>query len=414
MIGPAKWIARGILVAGLVGALVTSPAHADDVVRILSNRYPATEFYTKAMQEALPGVKVEVTLMPVDKVLEQTKIALSQGGDAWDIVYVNDGIQQLYAKSGWLEPLDELWTKYRAQYKLDDFPEAVLDKYRYGKTLYAMPFNGNTMLFFYRADLFREKGLKPPASFDEYLKAAQALHSPSVAGTAMSLKPVDAAQNEVHWYFNALGAQWFDDKWKPTFNSPAGVKAIETMRAVSRFAPAGFTSHANDETTVNFQQGRVAMGIMWNPRAKAMDDPTKSQVVGKIDWVAPPGGGTKLALDGYAISRFSKKNKDMLFRIMAIASDEAHMRQAADISAPVRNAVLSDTELAKKYRFYPALLATLKVARPLPPLPEFPQVGEIVTRHVVEVVTSSGPVKPALDAAAKEVEDVLRKRGYYR
>ena len=408
-----RWIAGMMLVAF---AVASTPARtgADEAIKVLSNRYPATEFYTKAMQEALPGVKVEVTMMPVDKVLEQTKIALSQASDAWDIVYVNDGIQQLYAKSGWLEPLDELWAKYRAQYTLDDIPDAVLDKYRYGKTLYAVPFNGNTMLFFYRADLFRDKGLRPPTTFEEYVKAAQALHSSTVAGTALSLKPVDAAQNEVHWYFNAFGAQWFDDKWRPTFNSPAGVKAIETMRAVSRFAPAGFTSHANDETTVNFQQGRVAMGIMWNPRAKAMDDPTKSQVVGKIDWVAPPGGGTKLALDGYAISRFSKKNKDTLFRIMAIASDEAHMRQVADVSAPVRNTVLSDPELVKKYRFYPGLLATLKVARPLPPLPEFPQVGEIVTRHVIEAVTGSGPVKPALDAAAREVEELLKKRGYYR
>src|SRR5262245_16930466 len=404
----------GVLVAAAVIASMTPTTRAQDAIKILSNRYPATEFYTKAMQDALPGVRVEVTMMPVDKVLEQTKIALSQGSDAWDIVYVNDGIQQLYAKSGWLEPLDELWAKYRAQYRLDDIPDAVLDKYRCSKALYSMPFNGNTMLFFYRADLFREKGLKPPATFEEYLKAAQALSSPTMAGTALSLKPVDAAQNEVHWYFNAFGAQWFDDKWKPTFNSAAGVKAIEMLRAISRFAPSGFTSHANDETTVNFQQGRVAMGIMWNPRAKAMDDPTKSQVVGKIDWVAPPGGGTKLALDGYAISRFSKKDKDTLFRIMAIASDETHMRQAADVSAPVRNAVLSDPELTRKYRFYPGLLATLKVARPLPPLPEFPQVGEIVTRHVIEVVTGSGPVKPALDAAAREVEDLLKKRGYYR
>jgi hypothetical protein len=47
-------------------------------------------------------------------------------------------------------------------------------------------------------------------------------------------------------------------------------------------------------------------------------------------------------------------------------------------------------------------------------LPEFPQVGEIVTRHVIEAVTGTGPVKPALDAAAREVEELLKKRGYYR
>ena len=389
-------------------------AEAQVVLKVLSNRYPATEFYVKAMEEAIPGVKVEVTFMPVDKVLEQSRLTLSQGSDAYDIVYVNDGIQQLYAKNGWLEPLDPLWARYRAEYKLDDFPEALLEKYRHQQRLYAIPFNANTMLFFYRADLFKEKGLQPPRTFDEYMKAAQALNTSSMAGTAISLKPVDAAQNEVHWYFNAFGAQWFDDAWKPAFNSAAGVRAIEAMKAMTRYAPQGFTSHANDETTVNLQQGLVAMGIMWNTRAKPMDDPTKSRVVGKMDWIAPPGGGTKMALDGYAISRFTKKDKDLAFRVLLIASDEHRMRQAAALAVPVRKSVLGDPELTKQNRFYPGLLAALNVAKPLPPLPEFSQVGEIVTRHVTEAVTGKVEVKPALDAAAKEVAALLAKRGYYK
>jgi len=98
-----RWIA-GMMLVALAVAPPLATTGADEAIKVLSNRYPATEFYTKAMQEALPGVKVEVTMMPVDKVLEQTKIALSQASDAWDVVYVNDGIQQLYAKSGWLGP----------------------------------------------------------------------------------------------------------------------------------------------------------------------------------------------------------------------------------------------------------------------------------------------------------------------
>ena len=344
-------------------------AEAQVVLKVLSTRYPATEFYVKAMEDAIPGVKVEVTFMPVDKVLEQSRLTLSQGSDAYDILYVNDGIQQLYAKNGWLEPLDALWAKYSTEYKLDDFPEALLDKYRYQRRLYSIPFNANTMIFFFRADLFKEKGLQPPRTFDEYMKAAQALNSSSMAGAAISLKPVDAAQNEVHWYFNAFGAQWFDDNWKPVFNSPAGVKAIEAMKTMTKFAPQGFTSHANDETTVNLQQGLVAMGIMWNTRAKPMDDPAKSKVVGKIDWIAPPGGGTKMALDGYAISRFTKKDKDLVFRVLLIASDEKRMRQAAALAVPVRKSVLGDPELSKENRFYPGLLASLNVAKPLPRSP---------------------------------------------
>lgn len=57
------------------------------------------------------------------------------------------------------------------------------------------------------------------------------------------------------------------------------------------------------------------MGLQWATRAKAMDDPAKSRVVGKIDWVTPPEGHARIAGDGYAISAFSKQDPDLLFRI---------------------------------------------------------------------------------------------------
>jgi multiple sugar transport system substrate-binding protein len=398
-------------------ALVVCPmarAEAQDAIKVVSHRYPALEHYARAMQNALPGVKVEPNLMPFDKYAELATITLSQGSDAYDMIYVNPVMILLFAKNGWLEPIDDFWARYRAEYKLDDIQESLLERYRYQGKLYAIPYAGNTMLFFYRADLFKEKGLQPPRTFEEYTKAAERFHGPGMAGTVMSLKPVDAALNEIHWYFNVMGAQWFDESWKPTFNRPSGVKAIETLKAMSRFAPRGFTSHANDESTVTFQQGLAAMGIQWSARALPMDDPTRSRVVGKMDWVAPPGGGQPLSLDGYAISRFTKQNKETIFKVIATAGNEANMRAAAGLSVPTRKAILNDPELAQKYRFYPALRTALPAAKPFPPLPEMSQVGEIVTRRVLQAVTGEMEIKPALDAAAGEVESLLQKRGYYK
>ncbi len=55
-----------------------------------------------------------------------------------------------------------------------------------------------------------------------------------------------------------------------------------------------------------------------------------------------------------------------------------------------------------------------KVNKPFPALPEFLDVGEIVTRRVLQAITGEMEVKAALDAAAEETEQFLAGKGYYQ
>lgn len=405
------WLAAAVL-AGTCAA-TAAPASAQ-AIRVISHRQPALAYYTGKMEEALPEGEVTVEMMPIDKELELASITMSAGSDAIDVVYLNDTAFKRFAANGWLAPLDELWAKYKEEYKLDDFPQSVIDAVSYDGHIYAMPIFTNTELFFYRKDLFEEKGIAPPETMADYMAAAKAFDEGRMAGTIMSLKPVDAALNEAHWYMNAIGDGWFDENWKPIFNNAAGVKAIETLKAMSGYAPRGFTAHANDESTINLQQGLAAMGLQWFTRAAAMDDPEKSRVVGKIDWVAPPGGGARLANDGFAISRFSSKDKDKMFRMLAEAASEESMTEGAKYAMPPRRSVLENEALAEQYRWYPAARQALETGKAFPAMPDFLDVGEIVTRRILQAVTGEMEVKAALDAAAEETEELLAARGYYK
>ena len=60
-----------------------------------------------------------------------------------------------------------------------------------------------------------------------------------------------------------------------------------------------------------------------------------------------------------------------------------------------------------------ASLASLEIGEPFPRLPEFYEVGEFITRRILQAVTDEMSVQEALDAAAAESEDLLRSRGYY-
>lgn len=401
----------GLLCAGLLSAAL--PARAQQAaVKVDTIRSPSYEILLKRMGSAVPGVKVTPTMLTVDKLVELFTIRLSAKSDALDLMYMNDGLLRQYAKNGWLQPIDDLWEKYRKEYNLDDFVPEAVEAMRYEGKLYAVPVLSNTMLFAYRADLFREKNLQPPKTFADYLAAAEALNSPRRAGTVLPLKLVEGV-NTAHWYMNAIGHGWLNAQRKPVFNDADGVRAIETMKQMAKFAPPGFSAHGNDESTLNLTQDLAAMGGQWVTRAGTMDDPKKSNVVGKISWVTPPGGGQPIVFNGFALSKFSKADRDLMFRLAATTTDAAGMREAAATIIPVRNSVLKDPELVQKFRYYSAIPAALSAGKRMPDVPEFGDVTDLLSRSLQEAVTGQKPVKVALDDAAAKVDALFRERGVY-
>jgi multiple sugar transport system substrate-binding protein len=406
---------RGLLGAALaIPAIAGRKARAAGTIQMISHRYPALEYYAEKMRGAIPGVTVNTQLMPFDKAIELATIALSSKSDTPDIVYASDTTMQTFVRNGWFRPLDDLWAKYRDEFKLDDFPAASLAPYQVDGHIYVMPHTVNTMMFFYRKDLFDKAGKSPPATIAEFRDLAKAFNSPMRSGTISCLKPVDAATNEVHWYLNALGDGWFDKDWHPTFNTAKSVAAIEMLKEVTKYAPQGFTAAANDECMIALQQDAAAMGLQWATRAKAMDDSAKSRVVNEIDWVVPPQGHARISGDGYAISAFSKQDPDTLFRIIATSASQASMRGAASLLIPPRKSILDDPEMSRANRFYPAALASYESGTRAPTLPEFNAICEFVTRRVLQGVTGETTVKVAMDTAATETETFLKGHGYYK
>ncbi len=268
---------------------------------------------------------------------------MSSKSDTLDIVYASDTSFQTFVKNGWFRPLDDLWAKYRDEFKLDDFPESVRKTYTHDGHLYVMPHTLNTMMFFYRKDLFDAAGKSPPKTIRRNIatwrsrstaRCAPAMSVASSRSTPPSTKRTGISMRSVTAGSTRIGSR--------SSTTPKGVQAIEMMQEITKYAQQGFTAAANDECMIAYQQDTGVMGLQWATRAKAMDDPTKSRVVGKIDWVAPPQGHARNSSDGYAISAFSKQDPDTLFRIIATSASQASMRGAASLLIPPRKSLLDD------------------------------------------------------------------------
>jgi ABC-type glycerol-3-phosphate transport system substrate-binding protein len=398
----------------------SSAVFAEDVtLNVISHRYPALEFVVGQMGQAIEGVKVEGNLMPWDKAKEVAVINLSAGSDAYDIIYADSQLVALYANSGWIIPLNELMEKHEDEFNFKDILPSVKSALSWKDNVYSIPLETNIQIFTYRADLFEAAGIEPPKTIDEMVKAAAALTTEDRYGIVMSLLPGDGFTNEFHYYLNTVGGRWFDEEIKPVFNDEYGLKALEIMKELMKYAPPDTLSYLNDETTAALQQDKAAMAVIWHSRAASVNDPKASKVAGKLQFLPVPGltpekpGVGRISPVGYGISAFTKYDPDLVFQVLATATSKESLLKGVSMIFPPRRSILEDPELSKKYISWNAALKGSETAMLTPNFEDWPLVQETISRPLHRALTGEISCQEALDEAAAEVEKFLAGRGYY-
>ena len=104
---------------------------------------------------------------------QRVTVDVSTGSGQFDLVFIGLYETPLFAKKGWLKPMDGL----SSEYDVEDVFKSIRDGLSYDGKLYALPFYGESSFLMYRKDLFEEKGLKMPEqpTYDDIKKFAQAL-----------------------------------------------------------------------------------------------------------------------------------------------------------------------------------------------------------------------------------------------
>ncbi|HKR22237.1 MAG TPA: extracellular solute-binding protein, partial [Pyrinomonadaceae bacterium] len=240
--------------------------------------------------EKLTGVRINIAQFPYANLFEKEMIDLNARSGAYDLIMLDDPWFPSFAGKQFLTELTPMLQK-RGQNGPDaDFVETSLavcrHPYQTG-SLYALPYVGNSQLFFYRKDLFEKHGLKPPATWDDVLTAARTIQekeSGSMYGYVMRAAQGNAAVADFMPLFWAFGGEMFDANGKPTVNSPEGIAALEFMLQLGKYSPPGYASFNADEVGAHLLQGTAAMSINWPAWISSFSDPSKSKVIGKIEF----------------------------------------------------------------------------------------------------------------------------------
>ena len=170
----------------------------------------------------------------------------------------------------------------------DNIFEATRGLCRFEGKYYGITHSPNTNLLVYRKDLFKQKGLKPPETWDDFIKVAQAMMERDASGRVtrygLSLPGVPLFVNIlVAELTKANGGRLFDLKTgRPTFTEKQVVEVLDFYKKLNdTVLPPGWLGHGYLDTFTNLATGKVAMVYQGHGRS-----------AGYIEKYAPKGMGT--------------------------------------------------------------------------------------------------------------------------
>ena len=412
-------LATAVLLATLPGVSMARCDNLSDAkpgqINIVGNTFPALTHIAKEMESCTRGgLKVQYKLVPSPQNETETLQAFgSSGKSAFDAAVISMGTFTKLQSAGQLQSMTDLVNKYKAKYKIED---NMLVKVN-GEVM-AIAFMQNAQNLFYRKDLFDKHGIKVPATYADMMAAAKTLKEKEpgiefpIAQTFA--KGWDSA-TEFSNIFAGYGGRFFKaGSAAPDFNSDAGVKALETMKAMTAYMTPNYLASGSDDVMNQYQQGKAAMGVLWASRASRMDDAAASKIVGKMEFTAAPAvmaGGksaTHLWWDGVVMPKNLGGDRDTVFQVLMEALDEETTAKGNDLTIWVRSSY-------KPTRFGTGVAASANAGAPQwPSEPYFGLAHGEIGKIIPDVMTGAMTPKAALDAAAVAYAKAAAEKGFLK
>jgi len=308
---------------------------------------------------AKTGIKIVIDEYAQDEFMNKRLVDLSSGAGTFDIVMM-DSICTQAAQAGWIVNLDPWFDRQdlvdKKAYNFQDLSPSFRKAFTVNGSTYAIPVSGEKQILYYRKDIFKDRGLKVPSTFDELYETAKLLKKDYPAGILLRGQKIHTVSNTtgVIWSY---GGKIADDPAKynkAVFNSPEGVKGADMYTSLAReFGPAGVGNYTWYECVSDFQQGKAPMYLDMSVFMSQFEDKAKSLVAGKVGYAPMPAGpaGSKPTGGAWAVSMSSaSKNKDAAFLFLAwITGPETSVKLALEGGIAARASALGDPALAAKY-----------------------------------------------------------------
>jgi multiple sugar transport system substrate-binding protein len=374
---------------------------------------PAVDKLVEEFEKKNPDIKVNLQILPAgsDKIHTALVTSLGAQDDSIDIVSLDIIWPAEFASAEWIVPLD----KYFAKESQEGFLKGPMEGVTYKDKVYAAPWYTDAGVLFYRSDIVQT----PPKTWDELLQMAKdgSGKNGTENGFVFQGKQFEGLVTNYLEFLWSNGGQVLDGD-KVVLNSPEAVEALQFMVDLvqkEKVAPKGVTTYETEDSRRLFTEGKSVFVRNW-PYVWAKSTEAESKVSGKVG-IAPmpkgPNGDSGAAsLGGWnlSISKFSK-NQDAAWKFIEFAiSEEGQRINAVDGGRiPTLEKLFKDEQVLAQNPhfedFYPVFLQ----AKPRPVSPQYPAISEKIQIHVHNALNGEETAEEAIEKAAKEIEQVLKK-----
>jgi multiple sugar transport system substrate-binding protein len=322
---------------------------------------------------------------------------------------------------------------------LADFVPLAITQSTVDGRLVQLPRHSDVSNLFYQKSLyadaekqaaFKEKygyDLAPPETWAQVKDQAMFFSNPPDFYGFQFVGKDEAVNGRFYELLVANGGAMFDENWNPTFNSPAGVEALQFFVDLyaAKAVPAGVPNYTWDDTGLGFASGSIAMNLDWGGWSTFFNDPANSKVAGNVGVIrAPKGSGGKRT--GWAGSHtFSITegcdNKEAAASFLTfLTSYDNQMVEARKGLLPTRTQVWVDaiaefetagnTFSAETMKIFQASMAEDAFTPPL--IPEWIEVSNVMWPKLQAAIVGDMTAQEALDAAQAEAAEIMKDAGY--
>jgi ABC-type glycerol-3-phosphate transport system substrate-binding protein len=360
------------------------------------------------------GGKYTILYSKLPKAADDQRLQLARrlaaADPSMDILGLDVTWEAEFAEAGWILP----WTGTFKQQAEAGTLKAPLETATWKGKLYAVPYNSNTQLLWYRSDLVKT----PPKTWDQMISQAEAL--------AKQGKPhlieIQGAQYEGSTvWFNTLvtsagGSILTPDGTKASMGAPA-VKALEIMKrlATSEAADPSLPVQMEDQNRLAMEAGSAAFQLNYPfvyPSMKA----DKPDLFKHFKWALYPRVNANepahVTIGGIdmAISKYSP-HPDLAFQAALCLRDRENQLNAAIKGGlpPTLESLYHDPAMFKDYPFHADILTALQQASVRPKTPAYQNIS-ITISHLVSPPAGIQPASTE-QTMKSQINDALQSKG---
>ena len=376
--------------------------------RILGNADPLPTLL-REFEAQHPGVRVKGEAMPwtSDDQHQFYVINLEGRSPGFDVLMLDCIWTPEFARAGWLLDL----TPYLQPGELAPFFPSTVASATYDHRVWALPWNMNVGLLFYRTDLLAKYGLQPPDTYEALVEQARLIRGrerdPALDGYLWQGKQYEGLVVNVLEALWANGAPLITDDGA-VFPEPA--RAADALRFLRGLITSGvsptWTTAADEELSRRaFGDGHAIFLRNW-PYARDLFESEGSAVRDKVAFTAIPGrargepgagstGGAHLG-----VSRRSRHPELAVALARHLTSERAQRAIALGAAlSPSRQALYHDPELVRRNPAMPRLHALALAGRPRPITPYYLLVSATVQPEFSAALVGVKPPERAIDDA---------------